>query len=214
MTERITAAWGRRPFDMYGITEAGMFGLECEQHRLHAMDDEFIFEVVDEDNRPVAPGEPGHKVLITNLFMRTQPLIRYEVGDMVAVSAEPCPCGRPFPVLQAVEGRSDDVLHLPAADGGDVAVHPMHFRSPLAAEEGVRQYEVVQREGDILIRIVPSSAAKRDQLPRRLEKVLRESLQSAGAEPPPLTIELISAIERDPQTMSKLKLVRSELPRT
>jgi phenylacetate-CoA ligase len=51
---------------------------------------------------------------------------------MVAVSGERCPCGRPFRLLAAIEGRNDDILYLPAAAGGTAAVHPLALRSALA----------------------------------------------------------------------------------
>ena len=42
---------------------------------------------------------------------------------------------------------------------------------------------------------------------------VRSQLEGAGAQPPPLRVELVDAIERDPERMSKLKLVRSEVRR-
>lgn len=163
MTERIRAAWGHAPFDCYGVTEVGLFGAECEQHRgIHAFDDLFIFEVVDDDYRAVPEGETGTRILVTNLFARTQPLVRYEVTDMIAVAPEPCPCGRPFPLLRTVAGRSDDILHLPDGQGGDVPVHPMHFRSPLAAATDVREYQVVQRGDNVTLRVVLAAGARAD----------------------------------------------------
>lgn len=210
MVDRIEAAWHSRPFDMYGITEVGIFGMECECHRVHAMDDQFIFEVVDDDDRPVAAGETGAKLLVTNLSLRTQPIIRYEVEDLVAVSPDPCPCGRPFPVLQQVEGRSDEVLQLPDGKGGQVAIHPMHFRSPLAAERDIRQHQVVHRSTEILVSVVASDDTNRDELDQRLVAAIEDELARAGAQPPPIRIEFVDEIERDPERMSKLKLVRSE----
>ncbi len=195
---------------MYGITEAGIFGMECEQHRMHALDDTLVFEVVDDDNRPVPAGETGQKMLLINLWMRTQPIIRYEIDDMLAVSSERCPCGRPYPVLQTVEGRQDDILRLPAAEGGEVSVHLMHFRSPLAKERAVRQYEVVHRDDEILVRIVAARDATAEDVERRVSHALRSSLASAGAGRLSLRVELVDVIERDAQRMSKLKLVRSE----
>lgn len=199
--ERIRAAWHTEPFDCYGITEVGLFGDDCDLHRgIHAFDDLFIFEVVDEQGRTVEPGETGHHVLVTNLFNYTQPLIRYEITDMIGESPEWCPCGRPFPLIKAVEGRSDDILSLPDGRGGEVPIHPMHFRSPLAAAKQVRQYEVVRRDEEILVRRDAPAGPKRaaGEAARRRR------------EPPPLRVDFVDAIERDPRTMSKLKLVRSE----
>jgi phenylacetate-CoA ligase len=55
-----------------------------------------IVEVVDEAGRHVAPGEPGSKVLLTNLVNLTQPLIRYELSDSAVLDEEPDPSGRPW----------------------------------------------------------------------------------------------------------------------
>ncbi len=209
MAARMTAAWGSRPFDMYWMTEGGV-GMECDQHRLHAVDDEALLEVVDEANRPVPPGEPGHKVLVTSLYMRTQPLIRCEVGDLVTAQPDACPCGRPFPLLRSVDGRSDDVLSLADGRGGRVSVHPTAFRGPLSAERALREYQVVARDDLILVRLVPSEGVDLGTLPGRVTARLREELAAAGAAPSRLEVELVEAIARDPQQMDKLKLVLSE----
>ncbi len=212
MTAGMTAAWGSRPFDMYWMTEGGV-GMECEQHRLHAVDDEVLLEVVDEEDRPVRPGEVGHKVLVTSFYMRTQPLIRCEVSDMVMGDPEPCPCGRPFPVLTSIEGRSDDVLFLTAKKGGQVPVHPSAFRGPLAAERGLREYQVVARDDLILLRLVPSEGEDLKALGDRVTSRVGDELAAAGAARPRLEIELVKSIARDPQQMDKLKLVLSEKSR-
>ena len=213
MAERMTTAWGSRPFNMYAVTEAGMLGMECERHHVHLLDDETLFEVVDEDNRPVPPDEPGHKLLITSLYRRTQPLIRYEISDMVTLSSEPCSCGRPLPVLRSLEGRSDDILYLADGKGGEVPVHPAHFRSPFAVETEVREYQVIQREREILVRVVPADEANRTVLRDRVASRLKQELRLAGAAPPQLCVEMVEAIARDPAKRSKLQLVSSELRR-
>jgi len=93
---RVGQAWGEVLFNMYGATECGL-AAECDQHRgMHLQEDLVIVEVVDQDNRPVPPGVYGDRLLITVLFKRTQPLIRYEMSDSVRLSPDPCPCGRPF----------------------------------------------------------------------------------------------------------------------
>ena len=68
---------------MYGATETAGIASECRHGRLHRYEDLVIAEIVDEANRPVAPGDFGAKLLVTVLFSRTQPLIRYEMSDRV-----------------------------------------------------------------------------------------------------------------------------------
>ena len=133
-------------FQIYGTTELPVLGAHCDRHSgLHLFEDLAIVEVVDEHDRPVPPGRPGHRLLVTNLVARTQPLIRYAVTDLVTLAAEPCPCGRPYAVLSSVDGRSDEVLRLPGARGEPVAVHPLALRSPLATVPGLVQYRIVTR---------------------------------------------------------------------
>ena len=102
---RIRAAFGSEPFNVYAATETAGVASECQHHRLHRYDDLVIAEIVDEDGRPVAPGEFGAKLLVTVLFSRTQPLIRYELTDRVRASTETCPDGRPFALLDSIAGR-------------------------------------------------------------------------------------------------------------
>jgi phenylacetate-coenzyme A ligase PaaK-like adenylate-forming protein len=90
MAEQIQQAWGIQAFNGYGTTE-GVFGAECSLHQgIHLFKDLTMVEVVDEQNQPVPEGVPGHRLLITNLFNFTQPLIRYEITDMVTMGEEPC----------------------------------------------------------------------------------------------------------------------------
>jgi phenylacetate-CoA ligase len=91
---RIRSAFGVEPFNVYAATEPAGVAAECERHRLHLFEDLVITEVVDDRNRPVPVGEVGAKVLVTVLFSRTQPLIRYEMSDTISLSESHCECGR------------------------------------------------------------------------------------------------------------------------
>jgi hypothetical protein len=54
------------------MTEAGIIGSHCGRHRgVHLFEDQAIVEVVDEHDRPAPAGQTGHKLLVTNLIMRT-----------------------------------------------------------------------------------------------------------------------------------------------
>jgi phenylacetate-CoA ligase len=125
-------AWRVPPFDVYAATETGGIAAECEQHTgMHLFEDLVLAEVVDADGRPAPPGVTGDRLLVTVLFSRTLPLIRYELTDRVRLATEPCPCGRPFRLLAAVEGRTDQLLRLPGRDGRGRPVHPVVFHRAL-----------------------------------------------------------------------------------
>jgi phenylacetate-coenzyme A ligase PaaK-like adenylate-forming protein len=153
VAERIERAFGVRPFDLYGTTE-GLWGMECEHHDgIHLFEDFCIAENVDADGRPVPDGEPGARLLVTNLHNRTLPMIRFEVSDVVTLDRSPCACGRTLPWLRAVHGRLDDVLDLPGAGGARVPVHPTQF-SVVAGDPAVRQFQVRGRGDGVRILLV------------------------------------------------------------
>jgi phenylacetate-CoA ligase len=107
----IEESWGARCFDHPGATEVGAFGFECQSRSVHVNEDEFIAEIMDPNTgEAVAEGENG-ELVITNLGRIGSPVIRYRTGDLVQPSYQPCPCGRPFLLLQGgVLGRVDDML--------------------------------------------------------------------------------------------------------
>ncbi len=206
MRDRIVAAWGSRPFNYYGASEAGLIATECDRHAgLHVLEDLVQLEVVDEDYRPVPPGEPGSRLLLTNLFNRTQPLIRYELNDLLTVSPDPCPCGRPFPLLKSIEGRSDDVLELPAVEGGTIKVHPLTLRSPLAGVGALSEYRIVLRAGELHVDAV-LAGTDGQQACREIETGLGAALTERGAKVPPILVESVTGIPRHPNS-GKHKLI-------
>lgn len=108
----VLQAFRVEPYDLYSTAETAGIAAECALHEKHLFEDLVIPEVVDRDGRAVPLGTPGSRVLVSVLFSRTMPLIRYEITDRIALRAGSCPCGRPFALLDRVDGRSED--HLPS----------------------------------------------------------------------------------------------------
>jgi phenylacetate-CoA ligase len=108
----IEESWGAKCYDHAGATEVGAFGFECQNQPggIHINENEFIAEVIDPSTaQPVEPGAQG-ELVITNLGRLGSPVIRYRTGDLVQPSLRPCPCGRPFILLDGgVLGRADDM---------------------------------------------------------------------------------------------------------
>jgi phenylacetate-coenzyme A ligase PaaK-like adenylate-forming protein len=209
MRRRIRAAWGREPHQGYLATEVPLLASTCaEQVGMHLWEDLTLVEVVDADDEAVSPGVPGHKVLITNLVNRSQPLIRYELSDSVTLAAGPNPAGLPFRRLAAVEGRSDDIVTLPAQGGGAVAVHPLRLRAPFAALPDVVQYQVAHDDSGLSVHIVARAEAARD-IAERVRAALAGALRAAGALPPPITVTAVPKIDREAGHAAKFKLIRS-----
>jgi len=176
--ELATRAWGAAPFDVYAATETGGIAAECAHHTgLHLFEDLIIAEPVDGDYCPVPAGATGARLLVTVLSSRTLPLIRFELTDRVRLSTAGCPCGLPFRLMDSVEGRTDDVLSLPAAGGGTVPVHPVAFHRMLdlldAAGWQVRQDD----DGQLTVLVAAPGA---DVKPARLAADVTGTLAAAA----------------------------------
>jgi len=182
------AAWGVRVGNIWGMSEGGCAGIPCEQARTHLSEDLVIVEPVDEQGRPVAPGERAAKIYLTNLFNRVLPLIRYEITDEVTILTEPCPCGSAHRCLADIQGRLDDVF---VYDGR--RVHPHVFRSALGRRAGVVEYQVRQTPRGARIAVRCSAPVDLDGL--RGEIAL--ALATLGVPRPVVEITAVERLHRD-----------------
>ena len=77
----------------YAASEAAPFSHAVSAGRLHLNSDWFLTEPIDAAGQPVPPRSRSDALLVTNLANYVQPVIRYQLGDSVVVSNEPCQCG-------------------------------------------------------------------------------------------------------------------------
>ena len=206
---RVEDAWGKILFNEYAATESGGLAAERNDHRgLYLFEDLVIFEVVDEQNRPVPPGVYGDKVLLTALFKRTQPLIRYELHDSVQLAAELYRPESPFTVIDGIQGRTEDTLYFPAAAGGEIAVHPNVFHQIMDTIPASGWRVVQEKQGLTLLLSGLHQPTFSEQI---LADALREALGQHGAVPPPIRIERVEAIPKG--AGGKAPLIQSNLAR-
>jgi phenylacetate-CoA ligase len=199
--------WGVAVLNAYGTTETTVIGSECPwTSGLHVAEDLLVVEVVDEDNLPVPPGVAGHRLLVTTLFNRTLPFIRYEFSDLVTVAEGACPCGRPHLRLASVQGRREDVLSLPGRNGERVSLHAVQLQVPLNRMPEIRQFQVSPRPTGLLVRLVLRDKATSGEVLRSARRAIAAELDRAGADVETLIIEAVDDIGRA-GTGAKEKLV-------
>lgn len=193
MRPRIEQAWGKRLFNQYGATEVGDLAAECGHHTgLHLFEDLLLVEVVDEENQPVPVGTYGSKLLVTAFASRTQPLIRYEVSDSIRLSPDPCPCGRPFRLIDSIQGRAEDELSLPTPGGPLATVHPHLFHRVMDTVPG-SGWQIVQEDAGLTVLLAGVPA----EFPAETvgQALLRE-LGATGVVVPPIAVKRVAAIPR------------------
>ena len=136
-------------FNRYGAREGGLMAMECDRHQgLHINCESFWIDL----EPCIELGSGVFRLLITNLDEFGMPFIRYEQGDYTAAGLSTCSCGRGYPTLATVTGRTLSVLRLP--DGTRVV--PAAITLILGAAP-VRSYQVVQeKDYSLQVELVPT----------------------------------------------------------
>jgi phenylacetate-CoA ligase len=101
-------------------------------------------EIVDDDNRAVAPGQEG-RVLVTSMHSHAMPIIRYDIGDR-AIAGARCDCGISLPVITQILGRQRSLIELPDGTSRLARLTGEHWRAiaPVHADLNVTVTQVEQ----------------------------------------------------------------------
>jgi phenylacetate-coenzyme A ligase PaaK-like adenylate-forming protein len=175
---------------------------------MHLNADWAILEVVDESNRPVKNGEKGAKVLITNLANHVQPIIRYEIGDIVTMATKPCGCGSNLPLVEGIDGRDSDMFFI-EADEEKQPLPPAVFEIALGEVLDAREYQIVQEQRNsfrVRVEPLPGKTMNHD----RATKLLQEQIKEHGLDGHiKVEVEVVEKLE--PENGDKFKRVVSKV---
>lgn len=207
--QRLEQAFNVPVLDNYATGECMFLAQGCPAGPgAHVNADWAILEVVDEDNQPVPAGSPGHKVLITNLANSVQPIIRYEVGDRVVMSEQPCACGSRLPRIARVEGRTADAFWV-GLPGRYRQITTHIFKNGADFLHGLREWQAVQEERNrIHVRLLPlpGKELNLDEARQRFLHLLKQ----VGLDFVDVRVSQVANLEPDPRTR-KLKRVVSRV---
>jgi len=172
MREKISSYFKAPVFDGYGLGDGGVSAFECEEHTgLHIDMEKSVMELVDERGDVIESGEGT--ILATSLHNFAMPFLRYDTGDIAVIANESCTCGRAYPILNEIIGRSVDILITPEG----TKVHGWFFLYIFwEYGVGIKEYQVVQETLEkIIIKIVPEDGFDEKQLDRIREVVAERS---------------------------------------
>ena len=115
MRKRIREELGIELYDIYGLTEiyGPGIGVNCKYDTgMHIFDDYLYTEIIDPETGKVLPDGEWGEIVITTLVKEGAPLIRYRTHDLSRIIPGECPCGRTYPRLDVIAGRSDDMMKI------------------------------------------------------------------------------------------------------
>ncbi|MFN0279991.1 MAG: phenylacetate--CoA ligase family protein [Pyrinomonadaceae bacterium] len=144
--------------ETYGMSETVAAASECEHGSMHQWPDTGIIEIDDEGT--------SSDFICTGLINADMPLIRYRVGDSGKLSEEICSCGKRLPLMEKVEGRSDDLLY--TADGRRVGRLDPIFKNKLPIIEA----QIIQKSlKQLNVKYVPAHNFTKDTLKTLSEQI-------------------------------------------
>jgi phenylacetate-CoA ligase len=168
----------------YGARDAGLMANECPKGGLHIPAEGMLVEIDQ-------PGPDGlGEIVVTNLYSKGMPIIRYRTEDMGELDPTPCSCGRGLPRLKRVEGRRTDFLVTPSGR----IIHALAIIYVLREIASVKEFQVIQEELDhVLIRVVPEASFSEED-----QKIVVQRAQLALGREVCVTLERTPEIPRLP----------------
>jgi len=181
--------------DYYGISETeGMIAGECPEGNYHLFPQVAYVEILDEAGHTLPSDQTGI-IHITSLTNDCMPFIRYNTGDLAAISEEYCSCGLKTRLLRNLEGRTDDIIT--TADGRKIGRLDHIFKQG----SDIREAQIVQEKAGVFtFKIVPG----RDFDKQSIEAIRKQAIARLGKKSH-VTLELVESITRT--SMGKFKSV-------
>ena len=179
MRNRIANELGVQLYDIYGLTEVygPGIGISCDHAcGMHVWTDYLYFEVVDpKTGKNVPDGEIG-ELVITTLHKQGAPLIRYRTHDLTRVIPGECPCGSPFPRIDTILGRTDDMVKVKG-----VNIFPSQIEELLTGIEGASsEYQFmldhVNGKDICTLCVEANDGANRDELEIELQNAFKSKI--------------------------------------
>lgn len=166
----ISTSFRTEVHDIYGCNEFKEVAWQCRPDSgYHVNEDEIIFEILDDKERPAADGAPG-QIVITDLLNRAMPLIRYRMKDWGVKLSAKCQCGCPFGLMKPLAGRASDDIVLPNGR----TLSPYEITTSIEKVRGLRQYQIVQESPDVLRASLNIDDAMEAYASRQIADTLRD----------------------------------------
>lgn len=168
----IERVFGLKITEVYQCTE-GFLGVSCAYGTMHLNEDVAIFEKKYVSKHRFIP-------IVTDFTRTSQPIIRYEMTDVLVERTTPCPCGSAMMGIERIEGRTDDVL-LFEQDGKTISIFSDTLVRKIArATDDFSHYsirQVTENRLEVAVETEPKSKAIVGQL---IETAILEVLEGQG----------------------------------
>lgn len=153
----------------YGASELDLIAFQHPEGYWQLNSETLFVEILDENNRPLPHGQEG-KIVITSLFNKAHPFIRYEIGDVGIQSSEST---FKKPILQKLTGRTNDFAILSKGEKVPGLTFYYLTKSVMADDGNLKEF-VVHQSGETIFEITYVSLSAFDE---NQENRIRKALE-------------------------------------
>lgn len=160
----------------YGASELDLIAFQNPKNEWQLNSETLFVEILDDQNMPVPDGKEG-RVVITSLYNKAHPFIRYDIGD-IGVKCEKSTLKKPL--LKTLIGRTNDIAVLPS--GKKAAGLTFYYITKTVIEEdaNVKEFIIEQHTLDtfkiLYVSKEPISETKETIIIQEMEKYLEPNL--------------------------------------
>ncbi|PBJ12697.1 phenylacetate--CoA ligase family protein [Flavobacterium sp. ACN6] len=128
----------------YGASELDLIAFENPQGEWQINSETLFVEILDENNNVLPYGEEG-RIVITSLFNKANPFIRYEIGDIGILDEKSTP---QKPILKKLVGRTNDIAILPSGKKSPGLTFYYVTKSIIEDDGNVKEFIIKQTKID------------------------------------------------------------------
>lgn len=128
----------------YGASELDLIAFQNTDDEWVVNSETLFVEILDENNNPLPNGQEG-RVVITSLFNKAHPFIRYDIGDIGILDEKSTP---QKPILKKLIGRTNDIALLPSGKKSPGLTFYYVTKSIIEDNGNVKEFVVKQTKID------------------------------------------------------------------
>lgn len=142
--ELIENSFGVPVVNEYGASEVGLIAFENSEGEWIVNSESLFIEILDENSNILPLGEEG-RIVITSLYNKAHPMIRYDIGDTGTLTKDST---WKRPILKKLTGRTNDVARL--ADGKVVPGLTFYYVTKSIIEDAgsIKEFVIIQTSVD------------------------------------------------------------------
>ena len=161
----------------YGASELDLLAFQNPKGEWQVNSETLFIEILDENNQPVSNGISG-KVVVTSLYNKAHPFIRYEIGDIGVLDKNST---WKKPILKQLIGRTNDIAILPSGKKSPGLTFYYVTKSIIEDDGNVKEFVIKQTKLDSFeidyVSEAALSSAQIDEIQKAIDLYLEPNLK-------------------------------------